>query len=155
MGDLANSVPYAGYFPADDPFTVSCKWVRNNSNVILNAYDFHEIYAQVEESCTIMYKAREVLEFTADISFVVRIVAEDESLSFVILGANVFAPYYKSIDPNFVVKDTTLARFAITRVLEGFNNQLTIGTGWKTSKRKFPSTHVNRDYIIIFDPSEV
>ena len=61
MGDLANSVPFASYYPADDPFTVSCKWVRNNSNVVLSAYDFHEIYAQVEETCTIEYKAKQVI----------------------------------------------------------------------------------------------
>lgn len=61
MGDLANSVPYANYFPADDPFTVNCKWIRNNSNVRLIGYDFHELYAQVEELCYIEYKAKQVL----------------------------------------------------------------------------------------------
>lgn len=117
MGDLANSVPHASNFPADDPFEVSCKWVRNNSNVLLTAYDFHELYAQVEEVCTISYKAKPVIEINADVSFVVRILGEDDSLTFVILGSNVFSPTYKSIDPNFIVADTSLARFAITRIL--------------------------------------
>ena len=39
MGDLANAVNYAANFPADDNFSVECKW--DKGNVTLSAYDFH------------------------------------------------------------------------------------------------------------------
>jgi hypothetical protein len=37
MGDLANAVPYANKYAADEPFDVSCKWSRNK-NVTFQAY---------------------------------------------------------------------------------------------------------------------
>lgn len=47
-----------------------------------------------------------------------------------------------------------MARFGIARVVEGLVKSTTFGTGWKTSKRRFPSVHIKGDYIIVFDPSE-
>lgn len=38
-----------------------------------------------------------------DVSFVINIIGEDDTLNFLISGANVFSPTFKSIDPKFVV----------------------------------------------------
>lgn len=75
-------------------------------------------------------------------------------MTFLILGANVFGPVAKSLDPNFVVKDLNFLRYAIASVLAGINKSTTFGTGFKIGKRKFPSTFVTSDYLIVFDASE-
>lgn len=83
-----------------------------------------------------------------------RIIAEDDSLTFFIAGANIFAPTYKSLDPNFVIKNSNFLRFAVASVVSGLDKSTTLGTGFKIGKRKFPSTMVTPSYLVVFDASE-
>lgn len=67
-----------------------------------------------------------------------RVIAEDDSLLFQVSNANIFMPKFSSTDPNFILTNSDYARYAIARVVAGIRNSKTFGTGWKTSKRKFP-----------------
>ena len=153
MGDLANLVPYAANFPADDPFTIECNWDGHPGSVGLSAFDDQEIYAKLIEVCTIIYKSEYVLQISGEFNFVVSIIPETESLTFILNRATVFSPSYKSLNPNFIVKDPDFALYAISEILEGMAKTTTFGSGWKTLRRNFPALHIKGDYAIIFDPS--
>lgn len=43
----------------------------------------------------------------------------------------------------------------MAKIANGIAGSKTVGTGWRTSKRKFPSVNVVADYLVVFDPSEV
>lgn len=103
--------------------------------------------------CIFSYKAQQIIQLEVTITFVVRVLPQDDTLTFMIVGSNPFSPVYKSLHPSYIVTNENYARHAISRVLEGFEKSVTFGTGWKTAKRKFPAVHANGDYFIVFDPS--
>ena len=153
MGDLSNFVPKALEAQADEPITVSCSWDKSQAPSI-SAYDDHDIFVSTRETCKISYK-QEILEVSFDLNLVVRIIAEDDSLTFLITGANIFSPEWKVIDPQYQVSDENLARHYIAQLALGLKGRKVFGTGWKTLKRKFPVSFVSHEYLIIFGPSEV
>lgn len=88
------------------------------------------------------------------ISFIVAIIAEEESLVFRVSGANSATPTFKSIDPNFEVKHQHILNFDINQIVSTIDRAHVLGTGWKVSKRKFPSVQISTNYLIVLDPSE-
>lgn len=82
-----------------------------------------------------------------------RIIAEDDTLTFLIIAVNIFSPQARPLDPNYVVKNSNFLRFAVANVAAGINKSTTFGTGFKIGKRKFPSTVVTPNYLVVFDAS--
>ena len=84
------------------------------------------------------------------------VIALDDSLVFKVTRTNAFLPKYKSLDPNYIVASdkNDYARFAIENVVATLIGSQVFGTGWKISKRKFPSVMLTTEYLIIYDPSE-
>lgn len=143
MGDLANTVKYASNFAADDPFVIDCKWNGVNEDITLKYYLDEQLIATAGVICELSYKAKPVLEVKLPLSFVIRVLPQDETLTISIAVANVFNPEYKSLDPNYIVTDETLGRYSIGRLLDAFAKTHTFGTGFKITKRKFPSVHIS------------
>lgn len=78
MGDLGNSVPYANYAPANDPFIATCVFnkSRMEKSFKVMRYDEHKIYVSIPENCKINYANKDIISIDMDFSFVVRIVSE-------------------------------------------------------------------------------
>lgn len=87
-------------------------------------------------------------------TLVVDVIALDDSLRFKVTNTEIFAPKYKSLDPNFIVEQKQYLNFAISNVVATIRGSYVFGTGWKVSNRKFPSVSITSDYLIIYDPSE-
>jgi hypothetical protein len=77
MGDLANFVPAALEFQADEPFFVSCAWNKDTSRIMFRSYDLTEVYALAGEVCTIKHNSEEWIKIKFDLGFVVTISAEN------------------------------------------------------------------------------
>ena len=70
-----------------------------------------------------------------------------------IYQVGIYGDKYYAIDPNFVVTDPYVARYALTAVLKGLIGKTVFGTGWPTFSRKYPVIRVLDDYLMIFDAS--
>lgn len=155
MGDLANGIPYADKFNPSDPINADCNWDGDANNLKLVALAEHEIQATVGIKCTVNYDSKPVLEVTFDGGFVTEVAAEEEELKFIVREANVFGTSFKAVDPNFEVGNKEYARAAVAYVMHGINRSTVIGSGWKTSKRRFPSTSMQTEYMVVFDAAQM
>lgn len=86
-------------------------------------------------------------------TFIVKIIAQQKTLNFVINSVGVVGDKYISVDPKFMVTNTQVAHAVIQAVLKGLVDKNTFGTGWQILTRKYPASRVLDDYIIMFDPS--
>ncbi len=56
---------------------------------------------------------------------------------------------------DYVVTETAIADRYIVSILGNFLNKTTFGTGFPTLSRKYPLLEVTRDYILLYDGSEI
>lgn len=75
MGDLGNSVPYANYVPANDKFTVNCKYDKaSQDGVKVIKYENDTIYVSLPVDCQAIYKTKPIIGIKMSVSFVVLMV---------------------------------------------------------------------------------
>ena len=96
MGDLANFVPQANQFMADEPFFASCQWDEKSATSMgLRKHDIHDLYAEAEMICTIKHSNDELFRVMFDANFVVRVEAENTQLTFRVDTPQVFGAEFE------------------------------------------------------------
>jgi hypothetical protein len=89
-----------------------------------------------------------------DINLEIAVRTLPDTLNFEITNANIFGAKFQAIDPKFQVTRQDLGAFIVARVVRALIRRQVLGTGWKTSKRNFPVTKLDSDFMVIYDPSE-
>ena len=55
--------------------------------------------------------------------------------------------------PNFKIVNKDLALFMIDETLQTALNSKVVGSGYKTSTRKYPNVAIRNDYLVLYDSS--
>lgn len=79
--------------------------------------------------------------------------AEEDHVRAVVQSTGVYGATYKSTNSKWVLTNENIAKYSLSEVLNGLVGKTVFGTGFPLLSRKYPSSRVLEDYVIIFDLS--
>ena len=86
------------------------------------------------------------------VSIIGRVLAEKDRLSVKVSRVFKNRVTFKAVDPKFVVAFESWANDIITEIMYSIEGSTVFGDGWATIPRRFPSSYVIRNYLLIFNP---
>ena len=70
------------------------------------------------------------------------------------IDVGVYGIKYTSVDSNYKIENTFIAKDSIIAILNGLIGQSLFGTGYPLMRRHHPVIRVFDDRIVIYDPSK-